>query len=260
MRRRPLLTFMLTVSIFVSLLACGSKGDPGLTGTTGKTGATGATGLQGETGPKGPTGAAGDQGEQGPPGEIGATGPEGPTGPTGATGATGLQGETGGRGPQGPTGETGATGPVGVRQPAVNFFSGGNGADNTILPGRDLTFIKRDSDTTLRVNYYDNFRVIPDESGEGGCEWELLFNGLPCTIPGPIVNDLYMSVSPINHHRGNTVSGYCSETSAGPIGAGLVTITVRVVSPVPGHPSVGDCHTGWFRTVGFIEAEEVMIE
>ena len=98
-------------------------------------------------------------------------------------------------------------------------------ANTGILTSRTMNFVKRRDDTTLRIQWYDNFRV-----GDGSCRWEVLIDGQKCGTPHPIRMDLWMSgTGSPNHHRGSTVLGYCSKLADGSnINAGNHQITIQV--------------------------------
>ena len=90
-----------------------------------------------------------------------------------------------------------------------NAFIGERGLDSGILPDRTLTFDKVEADTELRIAYFDSFRALGTHAS---CRWEVLFNGLPCSDPGPLVYDIHEETGSDNHHRSGTVTGFCPAT------------------------------------------------
>ena len=104
---------------------------------------------------------------------------------------------------------------------------------------------KQLTDTSIRISYYDNFRVLAGINGN--CQWEVMFNGASCPS-GAITMDLFEGGG--NYHSHSTVSATCTLATAGP-----VAITVDV-GPVPGQIA-GDCMTGWNSGYWHMDAEEV---
>ena len=96
-------------------------------------------------------------------------------------------------------------------------------------------------DTYVRISYTDNFRAT---GGTERARWELRFNDNGCTDPGPINNQITAHTGDNNHH-GSTIIGYCKATSAGPLGAATIRITVRTYNTLCGG-SDGNPYTGWF--------------
>lgn len=59
-----------------------------------------------------------------------------------------------------------------------------------------------------------------------------------------------------NHHRMGSVEGICLATSAGSIGAGSHTVSIRV-DPAASYGSRRDCYTGWNNHRGMIAVKEI---
>lgn len=100
--------------------------------------------------------------------------------------------------------------------------------------------------------YQDNQRVTGTISSY--CQHEVLIDGRSCTSPGPITASIHENGN--NIHRPSPVSGFCSSTSAGAIGSGSHTLTVRHRSP----NARGECYTGWPSARGFILVEELALK
>lgn len=113
------------------------------------------------------------------------------------------------------------------------------------LSGRRIVFTKRASVTGLRVAWSDNFSVSVNDAA---CRWEVLFNGVSCSSPGPIVFDKDEGGTSSDRHDMATALGTCFG-----LPAGTVTVTTRV-QPLRGSP---DCFTGWLNQLASIEVEEV---
>ncbi len=126
-------------------------------------------------------------------------------------------------------------------------YTAGDGTDSGALIGRNVSYTKRRADTGLRVSWSDNFRVVGNTQA---CRWEVLFNGVSCTSPGPIVFDKYEGGTSSNRHDPATVFGTCFG-----LAAGTVNVTTRTTT-VPGY-GVGDCYTGWNGQLVSFEVEEV---
>jgi len=123
-------------------------------------------------------------------------------------------------------------------------------ADVGPLNSRILVFEKKNPDTGIRVSYVDNLRTF---GVAASCRWEIYFNGLPCSNPGPLVFDQYSGHNggPLdNDHRSSTNFGTCFGLTEG-----THVIQVRV-GPTPGEVQ-GDCFTGWKNQYWALEAEEV---
>ena len=118
-------------------------------------------------------------------------------------------------------------------------------AGTAMVPGRTFTFTKMDAASTLRVTHTDYFSADWNGPSSASCQWEMLFNGLPCTVPGPALHVVATNSDSAGQHitaATSTVIHYCSATSAGPIGSGSVTLTVRVTGSVSA--ALLECQTG----------------
>jgi predicted nucleic acid-binding Zn-ribbon protein len=112
-----------------------------------------------------------------------------------------------------------------------------SGADTGAIGPMQMDFTKQLADSILYVEYDDNLRA----NGNGqACRWEIYFNGQPCSSPGRVAGDIYVSAQ--NSHKQHGVNGYCRGNSGGDFGARDVAVSVRVSSS-PGYNS--DCYTGW---------------
>lgn len=131
---------------------------------------------------------------------------------------------------------------------------------------RALDAVKTRADTSLRVTWSDNFRSV---NGVGRARWELLFNGQGCTNPGPINFQMTShdgsGNNADNHHRHDTLVGYCKATSLGTLGAGTHRVTVRTHGGVLTGDTVGEPYLGWSPPDGsgngsqfVLEVEEVL--
>ncbi len=112
-----------------------------------------------------------------------------------------------------------------------------SGADSGVIGPMQMDFTKQLADSILYVEYDDNLRT---NGSNQACRWEVYFNGQPCSSPGRVAGDFYVSSQ--NSHKQHEVSGYCRANSGGDFGARDVAISVRVSSS-PGYSS--DCYTGW---------------
>jgi hypothetical protein len=164
----------------------------------------------------------------------------------------GRDGEDGLQGEAGPAGEPGDPAERTVHR---STFSSYSDVDDGTIADRELTFNKAEESTMLRLTYYDSFTVNGSTGALYGCRWMLLFNGRPCTDPGPIAGNVVGMGSTISSFP---VSGWCTATDDGPLGAGEITVTVNV-GTIPGVSGLtaGDCITGMGEITGFIEAEEL---
>jgi predicted nucleic acid-binding Zn-ribbon protein len=138
-----------------------------------------------------------------------------------------------------------------------HFFqgSGRSDADSGVLSTHKLTFTKALADSQILVTWYDNFRVYNPSAGRT-CQWEVLIDGNSCKTPGKILADEHVGYDNNNTHHPATVTSVCSETTAGAIGAGSHTLTVRINGAVSGH-SAGDCWTGWYDQHIMLAAREI---
>jgi hypothetical protein len=176
---------------------------------------------------------------------IGCAGETGPAGDDGPPGEQGEQGEQGDKGLPGDKGDKGDKGDPAERVVHRVSFTGmeeGEGA----VDGRSLAFTKEDAETSLLVTYSDFFGM----TGSGSCEWTVLFNGEACVQPGS------MGAIGGGDLEGFTASGYCRATSAGELGAGPMTISVRATMITGTAPDT--CRTGHKDIAGVLEAEEVL--
>jgi hypothetical protein len=139
----------------------------------------------------------------------------------------------------------------------------GNGPNDQTVNGaiatRLLQYNKTQAATGLRVTWTDNTRCY---GAEVACEWEIKIDGSSCTMPGPLVYDMYNDAGnttpTVNIHRAQAVVGTCFGISAGPH-----TIQVYVKTPASnptggsGPTTAGSPWTGWNVAYWSIEVEEV---
>jgi hypothetical protein len=131
---------------------------------------------------------------------------------------------------------------------------GNDPRDSGWLSGRSLTFTKEHGDTAIRLTWSDNRRGIGYIWGY----WEAYVDGQPCTSPAPMRwwHHSYTTASS-NHndnHYSAAIVGYCSATSAGPIGPGEHTVAIHLTHQ-GGNNS--DWYVGWNNTTFVMEVEEV---
>lgn len=131
-------------------------------------------------------------------------------------------------------------------------YETGNGpidyTDNGRILSRSINFIKKRSDTKLRISYTDALRCITPGGGRA-CRWEIRIDSLPCPAQ-QLIYDIYVNVPNEDSHRSRTIVGYCDGMSAG-------SHEIQIwVGTTPGRPP-SDCHTGWNNSTWVIEVEEV---
>jgi len=136
----------------------------------------------------------------------------------------------------------------------TSFTSDVAGCTGAPMTDRVLTFTKQEASTALLITYYDNFRVYGPQNASA--DWQILINGAACSSPAPLVHTVSNGGGP-NQHNPTTITGVCSATVNGPLGAGTITLTVRAVTPGVLAGAAGDCYTGWGVGAGLLEAEEV---
>jgi hypothetical protein len=117
-----------------------------------------------------------------------------------------------------------------------------------------LTFTKQEAAAAVFITYYDNFRVTSLGSGGGAvaADWEILINGERCSSPAPLIHTVYNGDGQ-NQHNPATVTGLCTATASGVLGAGSITLTVTATTPFSG----GSCYTGYGLGAGLLQAEEL---
>jgi len=179
-------------------------------------------------------GTPGIPGSHGTPGNPGTPGNHGLPGPIGKTGLTGKKGEPG------IPGLPGLPGLSNWKQCAWKNVN--SDLDNGKIS--ECSFIKKNSNTHLRVVYQGNMRVITS----GTCSrWFLTFNGAECSMP---IDTAVYSGGAWNIIRTATIEGYCSGISKGSVNVALN------VGPCGGGYSPGNAYTGW-NSVSRIIVEEV---
>lgn len=139
---------------------------------------------------------------------------------------------------------------------AATFVTNDN-RDTGYVTGRSLTFTKSDPDSRLLIQYFDNLRT---NASYGSCRWEVRIDGNNCTAPGGLYGDVhvYDSAGRQNDHKPHAISGLCTGTSAGSIGAGSHTISVYVSATPSGSTFNGsDCYTGWLSQRGLLTVQEL---
>lgn len=118
------------------------------------------------------------------------------------------------------------------------------------IDSRQMTFVKTQDETAVRVQYTDNLRTNSQDGTARACRWAIRFNSSPCP-DGDIIGNVYASSSDrADSHETRTVAGYCPGLPAG-------TYTVQVfVSSVSSSLQPG-CYTGWHEQRWLLEAEEI---
>lgn len=115
--------------------------------------------------------------------------------------------------------------------------------DNGPLTNRVLTFVKKKDNTGIRVTYTDTRGLcnILHHTGVGH-RWEIKFNGVSCTNPGPLAYDLILSEG---HGDSNKHDIYQNITTVGTCyGLPKGTYTIQVyVGPI------SDLHPSWSADV-----------
>ena len=113
---------------------------------------------------------------------------------------------------------------------------------------QECLFMKLRSDTSLKVSFQGNMRVIGDQKCN---RWYFKFNGNECSGPMSIEAVIYNDWSSGNpnllHHR--SFEGYCEN-----IPKGLARVELWIGSCVS--YTLGDAYTGW-NSVSRIMIEEV---
>ncbi len=173
--------------------------------------------------------------------EDGAPGPAGPPGP---------QGE------QGPKGDPGPPGGGSTLEVHRVTFTGEDDRDSGPITDRVLSLPKPKGGTGLRITYYDLFGAWSGGAGGGQClcRWDVLFNGLSCTSPGPLAHEVFSIGG--EELRGETVTGICNQAGGKFLNEGPVTITIQVGTAPRSPNKPCQCRTGGPMT-GMIEAEEI---
>jgi len=109
---------------------------------------------------------------------------------------------------------------------------------------QECSFIKKNSNTHLRVVYQGNMRVI----SAGTCSrWYITFNGAECSMP---IDTAVYSGGAWNIIRTATIEGYCPN-----IFRGTVNVALNVGLCAAGYKQ-GNAYTGW-NSVSRIIVQEV---
>ncbi|KAL9974775.1 hypothetical protein ACROYT_G011858 [Oculina patagonica] len=200
--------------------------------------------------PKGPSGQNPSQcetcgcipGNPGIPGSHGTPGNPGNPGNHGLQGPKGDKGEVGykvARGEPGFTGVPGHSGTSNWKQCAWKNVN--SDLDNGKIS--ECSFVKKNSNTHLRVVYQGNMRILTG----GTCNrWFFTFNGAECSMP---IDTAVFSGESANIIRTASIEGYCPGISRG---------RVKVALNVGSCPSIrrGNAYTSW-NSVSRIIVEEV---
>jgi hypothetical protein len=129
----------------------------------------------------------------------------------------------------------------------LNKNKDNQGVDHvSIIPGRQMNFVKGSATTVMKLTYADNLRV----HGNGKvCYWRIRVDGRNCPID--IYNGKHSGHSSDNDYTPHAIIGTCSKLSAG-----SHTMTIQLW-----RNSGADCYTGWSasgaRDAFFMEAEEL---
>jgi len=125
-----------------------------------------------------------------------------------------------------------------------NWVNGNSKHDNQngLIPDRVLNFDKIESDSRLRIAYYDNLRML---TANKACSWDvvLCIDGANCgsCSSGRISGDIYNSVAQ-NDHGFHVIEGYCDNV---PAGSHTLKIDGGSTTTHVGGYSGGGCYTGW---------------
>ncbi|KAL9974776.1 hypothetical protein ACROYT_G011859 [Oculina patagonica] len=184
----------------------------------------------------GTPGIPGSQGTPGNPGIPGNPGNHGMPGPKGDRGEIGFKGSVGSPGIMGPPGSPGTSNWKQCAWKNVN-----SDLDNGKIS--ECSFVKKNSNTHLRVVYQGNMRVYTANTCN---RWFFTFNGAECSMP---IDTAVYSGGAWNIIRAATIEGYCP---------GISRSTVKValnVGSCAGYTR-GNAYTGW-NSVSRIIVEEV---
>jgi len=177
------------------------------------------------------------------PGTPGIPGTHGTPGNPGTPGNHGLPGPTGPTGVTGPAGNPGPPGPPGMSNWKQCAWKDVN-SDLDTGKISECSFIKKNSNTHLRVVYQGNMRVI----SAGTCSrWYITFNGAECSMP---IDTAVYSGGAWNIIRTATIEGYCPN-----IFRGTVNVALNVGLCAAGYKQ-GNAYTGW-NSVSRIIVQEV---
>ncbi|XP_046853998.1 collagen triple helix repeat-containing protein 1-like [Xenia sp. Carnegie-2017] len=110
-------------------------------------------------------------------------------------------------------------------------------------------FNKQKTDTSLRVTFNGNMRVVGCSSG---CcrRWFITINGRECQDPATIDTQIFADGS-VNRHSPSTLDGFCNNI---PVGTVKVGLSIAACSGFTG----GNAYTGW-NSVSRIVIEELSI-
>ena len=123
-----------------------------------------------------------------------------------------------------------------------------DGKDLGFVEGRKLSFTKQHHDTTVRIGYTDNLRVLGQNKA---CRWEILIDGKQCPS-GELFYDRHDGNN-ANTHISQQVVGYCDALPKGPH-----EIAINVLAqPGRDHYRQSDCYTGWNNSRWVLEVMEI---
>lgn len=121
-----------------------------------------------------------------------------------------------------------------------------NGADaETLLPIK-VDYIKKYSDSLLKLTFSSCLRTHDASAAGFCCRWEIRINGANCS---PAVSGIVYINPAGDYHQHRTISGICAGIPAGPL-----SIQPAVALCPSGKP--GDCYTGW-QSLTSLQVEEI---
>ncbi len=143
-----------------------------------------------------------------------------------------------------------------IRKVSMATGKGPEHTDNTkFITGRVITFTKNHTETSLRILYCDNFRVMGNGVNGVAARWQIYiqFNGSGEFEPLDIFQDAYCQSG--NNHFPATILGYARN-----ITSGTHIIKVKVIA-VPNRSDIplGNADTGFSSSVWTLEVQEVWL-
>ena len=107
---------------------------------------------------------------------------------------------------------------------------------------KDCQFEKKSSETSLRLTYAGDIRVLTS-SGKSVCSrWFVTVNGRECASPGSIDAVIHSNTKSLNTHRPAYIDGFCDGIPRGIVTVGLV---IGACGTWPGVATPGEGYTCW---------------
>ena len=131
----------------------------------------------------------------------------------------------------------------------VTYMQQDVGSGITSEQGKSLrshSFTKQLPSSSVRILYYDNFRV---KGASTWCRWELTVDGKSCTTP--LARSVHTGINEDDHYPG-TILGECLG-----LASGKHSVDVALSSS-----GSADCHTGWTQNTVMhvlLEVQEVAL-